>query len=51
MVESCNACHQGTGHRYIVYQLPDRPLIPAKLDTGQTFTKEELEQILSDLLG
>lgn len=51
MVQGCNNCHQGTGHRYIVYRLPDAPLVPAQLDTGQTFTKEELQQILSDLLG
>ena len=51
MVQSCNACHQGTGHRYIVYQLPSQPAVPAKLDTGQTFTAEELQKILADLLG
>ncbi len=50
MVNACNACHVATGHRYIVYQLPNQPLVPAKLDTGQTFTREELAQILSDLL-
>ncbi|MFQ6033456.1 MAG: hypothetical protein ACE5LD_01670 [Candidatus Bipolaricaulia bacterium] len=51
MVSSCNACHQGTGHRYIVYQLPSQPAVPAELETGQTFTTEELQQILADLLG
>lgn len=51
MVESCNGCHEGTGHPYIVYQVPSQPLVPAKLNTGQTFTKKELAKILGDLVG
>jgi len=51
MVEGCNACHAGTGHDFIVYQLPDQAAVPAKLDTGQTFTKEQLQGILAELLG
>lgn len=51
MVSRCNTCHKATGHRYIVYELPSQSLVPAKLDTGQTFTKEQLEKILKELLA
>jgi hypothetical protein len=51
MVASCNECHKGTGHAYIAYELPTQPLTQAKLDTNQTFTKEQLEKILGDLVG
>lgn len=51
MVQGCNSCHEATGHRYIVYRLPDSPLVPAQLDTGQTFTRQDLLQLLADLLG
>lgn len=49
-VNACNVCHTGSGFRYIVYQLPSQPLVPAKLDTGDTFTKEELQALLAELL-
>lgn len=48
---ACNACHKGTGHGYIVYELPSQSLVPAKLDTNQTLTKKQLEKILGDLVG
>jgi hypothetical protein len=51
MVTSCNACHNGTGYGYIAYELPSQPLVPAKLDTNQTFSKEQLGKILGDLVG
>jgi hypothetical protein len=51
MVTSCNACHKGAGYGYIAYELPSQPLTPAKLDTNQTFSKEQLGKILGDLLG
>ncbi len=50
MVDGCNTCHAGTGFEYIVYQLPSQPLVPAQLDIGQTFAKEDLEKLLEDLL-
>jgi hypothetical protein len=51
MVANCNACHKSTGFGYIVYELPNQPVTPAKLDTGQTFTKEQLGRILEGLVG
>ncbi|MBI3696813.1 MAG: hypothetical protein HY238_18500 [Acidobacteria bacterium] len=51
MVTMCNGCHAATGFSYIVYKLPDRPKVPAKLDTGQKFTTQELQTILADLVG
>jgi hypothetical protein len=51
MVSSCNACHKATGYGYIAYGLPTQPLVPAKLETDQTFTKEQLEKILKDVTG
>lgn len=50
MVDGCNTCHAGTGFDYIIYQLPSQPLVPAKLDTGQTFAKKDLEKLVEDLL-
>ncbi|MBI3696814.1 MAG: hypothetical protein HY238_18505 [Acidobacteria bacterium] len=49
-VAFCNACHQATGFGYVVYKLPDQPEVPAKLDTGQKFTTQELQTILADVL-
>lgn len=51
MVTSCNGCHIGTGYGYIAYGLPTQPLTQAKLDTNLTFSKEQLEKILGDLVG
>jgi uncharacterized protein (TIGR03437 family) len=50
-VTMCNGCHAATGFNYIVYQLPARPKVPAKLDTGDKFTADQLRTILADLLG
>ncbi len=51
MVTNCNSCHKSTGFGYIVYELPSQPITPAKLDVGQSFTKEQLGRILEELVG
>ncbi|MBI3667685.1 MAG: hypothetical protein HY236_15895 [Acidobacteria bacterium] len=50
-VAFCNACHAATGFDYIVYKLPAQPKVPAKLDTGQTFTTQQLQTVLAALVG
>ncbi len=51
MVANCNSCRKSTGFGYIVYELPNQPATPTKLDIGQTFTKEQLGTMLEELVG
>jgi hypothetical protein len=50
MVEQCNGCHRASGLAFIVYQVPERPATPAKLDIGLKFKKADLEKMLGNLL-
>ncbi|MBI3667686.1 MAG: hypothetical protein HY236_15900 [Acidobacteria bacterium] len=50
-VAFCNACHAATGFDYVVYKLPAQPEVPAKLDTGQTFTAQQLQTLLAGILA
>jgi hypothetical protein len=50
MVAQCNGCHRANGYGFIVYKLPDRPAMPAKMDVGMTFAKADLEKLVGDLL-
>jgi len=50
MVTQCNGCHRGNGYGFIVYKLPDRPAMPAKMDVGMKFAKADLEKLVGDLL-
>jgi hypothetical protein len=50
MVAQCNGCHRANGYGFIVYKLPDRPAMPAKMDVGMKFAKADLEKLVGDLL-
>jgi hypothetical protein len=50
MVAQCNGCHRANGYGFIVYKLPDRPAMPAKMDVGMKFAKPDLEKLLGNLL-
>jgi hypothetical protein len=50
MVMQCNGCHRANGFGFIVYKLPDRPAMPAKMDVEMEFTKADLEKLLGNLL-
>jgi hypothetical protein len=50
MVMQCNGCHRANGFGFIVYKLPDRPAMPAKMDVEMEFTKADLERLLGNLL-
>jgi hypothetical protein len=50
MVAQCNGCHRANGYGFIVYQVPDRPATPAKMDVGMKFAKADLDKLLGDLL-
>ena len=50
MVVQCNGCHRANGYGFIVYKLPDRPAMPAKMDVGMKFAKADLEKLVGDLL-
>jgi hypothetical protein len=50
MVAQCNGCHRAAGYGFIVYQLPERPAMPAKMDAERKFAKADLEKLLGDLL-
>jgi len=50
MVTQCNACHRANGYGFIVYKLPDRPAMPARMDAGMQFAKADLEKLVGDLL-
>ncbi len=45
MVTQCNGCHKANGYGFIVYKLPDRPAIPAKMDVGLKFAKKSWLEI------
>ena len=49
--KSCNACHAGTGFAFVQYALPSIPAAPAKMETTLTFTKTQLGDLLSALVG
>jgi len=49
--KSCNACHAGTGFAFIQYSLPAAPAAPTKMETTLTFTRTQLEGLLSALVG
>jgi hypothetical protein len=50
MVAQCNGCHRANGYGFIVYKLPDRPAMPARMDVGMKFAKADLEKLVGDLL-
>ena len=50
MVAQCNGCHRANRYGFIVYKLPDRPAMPARMETGMKFTKADLEKLVGDLL-
>ena len=50
MVIQCNGCHRANGYGFIVYKLPDRPAMPAKMGVEMKFAKGDLEKLVGDLL-
>lgn len=50
MTALCNGCHQSSGFGFIVYKLPDRAAVPAKMDVGMKFTRSQLQSLLGDVL-
>jgi hypothetical protein len=50
MVAQCNGCHRANGYGFVIYELPDRPAMPARMDAGMKFAKADLEKLIGDLL-
>jgi len=49
MVARCNGCHQSNGMGFLVYQVPDRPATPAKMEAGSKLSRTQLHTLLVEI--